>query len=293
MRYSKKILYILKLLRVNNYIKNLIIFLPVFFGKSLFDVNNLLVTLYGFINFCLVTSVVYVINDIKDLEKDKKHPKKCKRPIASGKISIKVAFIILAFLIIIACSMCVIGIIKKIYNIEVVLLMLAYIIMNLLYSFCFKKFPIVDIFIIAIGFMLRLYIGSYISNIEISSWLYLTILGGSFYMALGKRRSELTQNKSNSTREVLGKYNYDFLDKNMTISMAFTEMSYALWAVSNENKYMYLTVPIMLFILMRYMYIIEINENAENPVDIIITDKILVSIVTIFVLITVILLYVI
>lgn len=273
----------IELLRVKHYIKNILIFAPLFFGASLFDINVLLKTLYASIPFCLGTSVIYIINDINDADKDRQHPTKCKRPIASGEVSVNTAKIISLFLITIVIILSIIPVCIKMYPICVVITLAIYMIVNFLYSSGLKKIPIVDIAILAAGFIIRLYYGSFASGVVVSSWLYLTVLGGAFYLGMGKRRNELQKNSAGHTREVLKEYNYSFLDKNMYACLAFTEISYALWAIQAPHAGMMWTVPIIMLIMMKYSLYIE-NEGSEgNPMDVLLSDKIIIMLVIIYI----------
>lgn len=188
------------LMRVKHYFKNILIFLPLIFSGNLFNRDLLLKTCIGFCTFCLLSSVIYIVNDIKDVEKDRNHPTKKKRPIASGALSIKKAIIIA-----IVC-----GAITALTSILIfgwlgMLVELLYFILNVLYSMKFKDIPIVDIGILVSGFFLRVLFGSVITKIEISTWLFLTVIAVSFYFGLGKRRNEIeVQNSVNGG--VLGRF---------------------------------------------------------------------------------------
>lgn len=203
----KKLKNILKLMRIKHYLKNGLIFLPLIFNSQLFEIKPLLMTFYGFISFCLISSAVYVINDIKDVEKDRMHKIKKNRPIASGAISIKEA--ILLFIVLTISSLCInIFIIKEFSSI---LLISLYLILNIMYSLGLKNIPIIDVVILVSGFVIRVIYGASITSIEISKWLYLTVMSGSFFMGFGKRRNEIIK-QGNDSRAVLKYYTKDYLD---------------------------------------------------------------------------------
>ncbi|MCF0124259.1 MAG: UbiA prenyltransferase family protein [Clostridia bacterium] len=274
----------INLLRVKHYIKNLIIFAPLFFGASLFDKYLLLETFYAFIPFCIGTSIVYIVNDINDVDKDKMHPTKCKRPIASGAISINAAKKFAFVLIIILSVLLIIPVLLEEFSLRTIVIVYAYIFINYAYSAGLKKIPIVDIAILALGFIIRLYYGSFVSGVEVSSWLYLTILGGAFYLGMGKRRNEFQKNVEGNTRDVLKEYNYSFLDKNMYVCLAFTEVTYALWAIQDQHKQMMWTVPIVMLIMMKYSLHIETEDSEGNPIDVFFSDNLLRIFVVIYVM---------
>ena len=206
----KKMFNYLKLMRVKHYIKNFLIFLPLFFSNNLLNFIKLKNCIWAFIVFSLACSIIYIFNDIKDIEKDKLHPKKKERPLASGKVSIKEAIILIVLLVFLVIG----GMFYLKASIYSILLVIVYIILNIGYSICFKNIPLLDIVVLVSGFLIRVLYGASIINVVVSNWLYLTIMALSFYLVLGKRRNEIMMTDKN-TRKVLKYYNKDFLDKNM------------------------------------------------------------------------------
>lgn len=271
----------LKLARVHHYIKNIFIFLPLFFSLKLLDGGLFIKCVLGFLGFSFMTSAVYVINDLRDLEKDRLHPKKKLRPIASGDVSVKNAIIFTAFLLILSGIFCALSCGK---NYSGYLFVLMYLAFNVFYSFGGKNIPIVDIAVLASGFLLRLLFGSAISGIEISGWLYLTVLAISFYLGLGKRRNEIKL--GGETRTVLKYYTYEFLDKMMYMFMAIAIVFYSLWCVTGltsakVSDHVIWTVPVVMLICMRYSLIVE-GESYGDPVDVILSDKIILMLVGVY-----------
>lgn len=274
----------LKLLRVHHYIKNFLIFGALACSGNFFCKDKLITTILGFISFCLISSVIYIINDINDIEKDKLHPTKKNRPLASGEIS-KFNGIITAIIIATA------GIIfnLSIFKISSSLLLLLYFVLNLGYSLGLKNIPIIDITILVSGFLIRVLYGAWITNIDISNWLYLTVIAASFYFALGKRRNELKKLKGAKTRKVLESYSEQFLDKNMYMCLTLTNAFYALWSMDKTtiahygNEYLIFTVPIVLLITMKYSMNIE-GDSDGDPVEVLIHDKILILLCLVFII---------
>ena len=271
----------IKLLRIKHYIKNLLIFLPLIFSGMLLNTQNLLETFIGFICFSLIASTIYIINDIKDKEKDKKHKTKCQRPVASGKVSVKNAIIEIITLIII--SVC---IYTYIYNfnqsLTPILCLLGYFLINLGYSFGLKNIPLLDVAIIVLGFLIRVMYGASLLNIEVSNWLYLTVLSASFYLAFGKRRNEINKNGIGA-RKVLKYYNQEFLDKNMYMCLSIAIICYSLWAtdtqmVTKTHNLLIWTIPIVMFICMKYSMDIEGSSDGD-PVEVIWQDKIIILLI--------------
>ena len=265
----------IKLLRVKHYIKNFLIFIPLMFSGMLFEGNNLFKTFLGFICFSLIASSIYIINDIKDREKDKKHKIKCNRPIASGKISVSSAAILVILLLI---STILITVLSHI-RINSIIFLVLYFVINLGYSFGLKDVPLLDVTIIVLGFLFRVMYGASILDIEVSNWLYLTVLAASFYLALGKRRNEINKN-GRSARKVLKYYNSAFLDKNMYMCLSMAIIFYSLWAIDIEiarqsNNLLIWTIPIVILVCMKYSMDIEGNSDGD-PVEVILKDKVII-----------------
>ena len=277
-----KIKSYLKLMRIKHYLKNLLIFLPLIFSMSFNNLENNINTFIGFILFSFVCSIVYIINDLGDMEKDKKHPKKCKRPLASGEISKKEAYVLLVVLAIIV----VIGNILINANIYSIIILLIYLFLNILYSKILKNIPLIDVICLVIGFVLRVVYGASIINVEVSNWLYLTIISFSFYLALGKRRNELIA--GTNTRDVLKFYNKDFLDKNMYMFLTLMIVFYSMWCVDSSNiikfgNNLIFTVPILMLIAMKYSLNIE-GDSDGDPVEVLLSDRILMLLALIFII---------
>ena len=270
----------IKLLRVKHYIKNLLVFFPLIFGGFLFNITIIMKVSMGFLAFCCMSSVIYIVNDIKDVEKDRQHEKKKYRPIASGKVSIKKAYIIAIILFIVSI---IINILSFKENVVSIVILLTYFAINMVYSvFNGKRIPILDIVLLVSGFVLRLYYGAVISDIEVSEWLTLVIISGSSYLAFGKRRNELIKNQD-TTREVLQFYSQNFLDKSMYSCMTLAIVFYSLWCMDKNQRgtsNFLITVPILMIILFKYSMDIEcVSKIDGDPVDVIISDKVLIILV--------------
>ena len=272
-----------KLLRVKHYIKNILIFFPCIFSGRIFEINTLKISFISFLIFCAVSSTVYIINDIKDVEKDRLHPKKCKRPIASGEVSIKQAVVLATVCFTLAIVGQLFLRIDGHINIAGLLTVLAYFIINVLYSVCgWKNIPLVDVAILTSGFILRVFFGAVNTDIAISSWLYLVIFCGALFMGFGKRKNEL-KICGNNTRKVLERYSLNFLDKSMQTSITLSIVFYSLWCMerAGESKINFLiSVPLFVFILLKYSMDID-GESDGDPVNVILGDKILIVMVVI------------
>ncbi|MBO5333537.1 MAG: UbiA prenyltransferase family protein [Clostridia bacterium] len=274
----------IKLLRIKNYIKNALILVPAIFSKQLFDLSSLPSVLFGLISFCMLSSAVYIFNDLCDVRRDKLHPEKRNRPIANGSISRKSAIKIMAFLLIIciATNHFACGANPLSWS-----LLLIYFVLNILYSIKLKQIPILDVTIIASGFLIRVFYGSAILDIEVSKWLYLTVIAISFYIGFGKRRNELVIAENNETRSVLSFYNYNFLDKNMYVCSALTIVFYSLWSVDTStienfgNNALIWTVPLVILICITYSLTVE-KYSEDDPIDIIFKNKFLLVLIALY-----------
>lgn len=264
----------LKLLRVKHYIKNFLVLLPLFFSGEIFVTGQLVSAVLGIICFSMVSSAIYILNDIQDVEKDRKHPYKKDRPIASGKISKRTAIIFLILCLFISVSLSV-----AVLNIKGITVLAIYFLLNVLYSMGLKNKPIIDVLILAAGFLLRIIYGGILTDIEVSKYLYLVVITAALFMGLGKRRNELTKQKD--TREVLQYYTEAFLDKNAYVCVALIIVFYTLWTVEAVNPLMIWTVPLVIVILMKYSLNIE-GESDGDPVEVLLQDKELVILVILY-----------
>lgn len=271
----------IKLMRPHHYIKNFLVFAALACSGQLFDGKKFLAGIFGFIAFCMVSSVVYIINDIRDVEKDRCHPTKCRRPIAAGAVSVKSAWVLAAVVLLIAllCNFVT-------YHLVSTALLALYLVLNLAYSFGLKNIPIVDVTILVAGFLIRILYGAFVTEITISNWLYLMVIALAFFFALGKRRNELKQLSGGETRKVLKAYPISFLDKGMNMCLTLAIMFYALWSmdentVSAYNEYLVFTVPIVMLIVMKYSLNIE-GDSDGDPVEVLIHDKVLLTLCVVY-----------
>lgn len=276
----------IKLIRVKHWIKNLLIVIPTFFGTALIESEVIYRLIFGFFVFSFCSSAVYIINDLNDIENDRQHPDKCKRPLASGAVSKKEAFILIAVLLILAsilnhflCGFSLHSLIPWVYMI-----------LNLLYSVSLKNKPVIDIVLLVSGFFFRVFYGSAITEIRISGWLYLTVISLSLFLAFGKRRNE-KMSCGDSARKVLGYYSLQYLNSNMYMYLTLFAVFYSIWSLNaNDNGLMIYTTPLILVMMMRYSYKLEIDVNG-NPVDMILGDRVLIILGGIYALLLFVIIY--
>lgn len=270
------IINLIKLSRPKQWFKNMFVFAPLFFSMYIFELNYLIPSFAAFFIFCLASSSVYVFNDIMDVESDRAHPKKKYRPIASGEISVKQAIIYLLILILII-------VIMSIYQKpSFALVIFLYFTTNVLYSFKIKSIVLLDVFFISFGFMLRVLGGAAAISVGVSSWMILTTIFISLFLAVSKRRAELAQsfNQDNIERQrkVLKDYSVEFADQLNTIAAAGTIISYALYTVSERTvktfgteKLIY-TTPLVIYGIFRYMYLMHKKNLGDSPTTIVTND---------------------
>jgi 4-hydroxybenzoate polyprenyltransferase len=265
---------LLKTMRPRQWTKNGFVFFALVFDKQLFHVPALLHTLAGFALFCLVSSSVYIFNDLADLEADRQHPEKKKRPLPSGQLSQGAAWAAGIVLVLIATGL---GWILSPKFAGVVAL---YFLINLAYSRWLKHVPILDVLILASGFVLRVHAGVTLITVErFSPWLYVVTTLGALYLGFGKRRSELSllAHGAGSHRKVLEGYTLPLLDQYITIVSAATILAYSLYTFSAPNlpanHAMMLTIPFIAYIIFRYLYLIQVTHQAGAPEEVLLTDR--------------------
>lgn len=270
------LIQLIKLIRPKQWIKNFFVFAPLLFSRHVFELQYLLPSIAAFFMFSLASSIVYIINDILDVEADRAHPKKKYRPIASGEITVKQAMV---FMIILTVGL-IVGLmfLKPVFAVVIVM----YFLTNLLYSIKVKSIVLLDVFFISFGFMLRVLGGAAAISVPISSWMILTTIFISLFLAISKRRGELSQviNQDNieKQRKVLKDYSVEFADQLNTIAAAGTIISYALYTVSEKtvstfgtDKLIY-TTPFVIYGIFRYMYLMHQKNLGESPTSIVTKD---------------------
>jgi 4-hydroxybenzoate polyprenyltransferase len=265
---------ILKSMRPKQWTKNGFIYFALFFDRQVFKLEPFLRTTAGFLLFCIVSGVVYIINDIADAEADRHHPAKRNRPIASGKLPVPVAWTAAGVLLVVSLAL---G-----YWLEpaFALTLAVYFLLNLAYSLRLKHVPILDVLIIALGFVQRVHGGVTLITVErFSPWLYVVTTLGALYIGLGKRRSELAllADGAGSHRRVLDGYTLPLLDQYITIVSATTIVAYSLYTFSAPNlpanHTMMLTIPFAIYSIFRYLYLIQVSHAAGAPEEVILSDR--------------------
>jgi len=266
---------LLQALRAQQWIKNLFIFAPLLFSQNLTNMPLLLVSVRAFAAFCLVSSAQYIFNDIRDLEEDRAHPVKSRRPLASGRMKVGTAAALLIGLglggLLIAATV----------NLPFLLIAAGYFLLQALYTVWLKHVVILDVFIIAAGFLIRVVAGGLAIGVEVSSWLLICTILLSLFLALGKRRYELTllQEGATNHRPILKEYNPYLLDQMISVVTASTFVAYCLYTISAETvekfgtENLIFTVPFVLYGIFRYLYLIHQKAGGGTPEALVVGDK--------------------
>ncbi|MBN2737489.1 MAG: decaprenyl-phosphate phosphoribosyltransferase [Spirochaetales bacterium] len=290
----KKITAVIRLIRIKQWVKNFFVLFPLLFSHKITNIDDVLICIVAFFAFNFISSTIYVINDYNDVEADKNHPRKCKRPLASGEIGKSAAIIIIIVLFIIGIS------ISLFVNPIFIAVLLAYFGLFLLYTFKAKNMVLLDVFFIALGFVLRVTGGSAAIMVEPSGWIIMTTFFLSLFLGFGKRRNEIIglENKDKEHRKVLDFYDKDLLNFFIFANCGISIISYALYTLSpsvidrfaNGEKLVY-TIPFVAYVLFRYIMILWRNKEGD-PTEVVFHDPGLIISGVIWVVLTSILLYV-
>jgi 4-hydroxybenzoate polyprenyltransferase len=279
-------------MRPQQWIKNILIFAALVFDRQLFEVEPFLRTVIGFILLCLASSTIYLINDIADIEQDREHPKKRNRPLASGALSVRVAAIAALIFALSAISA------SFFLDSGFGTILFLYFVINFFYSFWLKHIPIIDVMLVASGFVLRVGAGVSLIVVErFSPWLYVCTTLLALFISFGKRRAEikLLADKANFHRRVLNGYSIALLDQLIVIVSATTIMAYSLYTFSAdnlpENHVMMLTIPFVLYGIFRYLYLVQVEDAGGAPDELILSDMPLMITLTLWGLLSILFMY--
>ena len=274
----------IQLLRPKHGVKNLLVLFPLVFSGRLWEGELLARSLWAALAFWGAAGAVYIFNDVRDRERDRLHPTKCRRPIASGAGSVPRAAAEGAVLIALTAGIFPLGRLPA----ESGGCLVLYVLLNLGYSLGLKDVPILDLAILVSGFLLRVLFGAAVTGIAVSGWLYLTVTALSFYLGLSKRRGELRTARG-SGRLVLRFYSDAFLSQNMQMCLTLAVVFYSLWSMDRGENLMW-TVPLVICICLKYGLTVDGNSDGD-PVEIIYQDKALMALGVVFAVITLALLY--
>lgn len=278
-----------RLLRVKQWLKNLLIFAAPFGGGVQPSASSIKVGLLGFIIFSLSASAIYVLNDLLDRHRDRFHPQKKLRPIASGAVSLKIAVIFPIILVAIS------GFLMKDFGSEVSVTISCYIFMNIMYTFGLKNFPVLELGIVAAGYSLRILFGAQIFNLAVSSWLMVSTFSAAFGIISAKRRSEMLNTNLNqsSKRNVLNSYTENALQATSTLTFGASFTTYSLWLFSRAESFQILLLLCEVLALVLFVFLLLESERGklESPEDLLQSNKFTI-ILTLFVVLNALLLYI-
>lgn len=270
-----KWLIVLELLRPHQWLKNLFVLAPLFFSFH-FTEANMVAALFGFVLFSLAASSIYVLNDYFDIEEDRQHPTKCKRPLASGVVSKAQAVVLMAGL------WGIVGVGSYVLHPAFLAIVFGYVLLNIFYSVKLKHIPILDITIIAIGFVLRVFAGAVLVSVTPTMWIVLVTFLLALFLALAKRRDDcLLSLQGKATRKNIDGYNLELVNAAMVLMAAVTLVSYIMYTVSLDvvarfgSDYLYLTALFVIVGILRYMQITFVEENSGSPTKLLLKDRFL------------------
>lgn len=285
--YAQTAKALLEIARPHQWVKNCFVFAPLIFAKEIGNLAAVKLSLFAFFFFCLYSSSIYTLNDISDLERDRQHPKKRKRPLPSGRLSIDAAWMssITLFLVALLGGGLLLGW-------RYTAIGLIYMAIHFLYSFGGKSIVVLDGMMVAAGFVLRTYAGAIVIKVDFSDWLYICALFVSLFLAFSKRRHEiilLGEEDARNHREILQEYSTQFLDHIITIVTAATLVTYSLYCIdskqiaaplshgsptlSNYNPLMKYTIPFVIYGVFRYLYLVYRKEEGGNPTELLLSDR--------------------
>ena len=267
----------LNLIRPKQWIKNLFVMVPLFFGGALFDFKSLIAGAITFIAYSFAASSIYCFNDIHDVDDDRRHPAKCHRPVASGAVSIFQAYVLMALMILLS-MICIIFLPENKFETGGVILF--YWVLNIAYCAKLKRYAIVDVCIVAFGFVLRLFAGGFASDILLSKWIVLMTFLITLFMSFAKRRDDVLrmEETGEAPRRNTIRYNLTFNNQAITITASVTLVCYIMYTVSPEvienfhTDYLYLTSVFVLLGLLRYIQLAVVDKESGDPTKIILKD---------------------
>lgn len=281
---ADRLVGVIRLIRVRQWVKNGFVFAPLLFSGLLLEPDAVLASLYAFAFFSVVASAVYVVNDLHDVERDRQHPVKArKRPIASGVVRVPLALVVLGVLLAIAT---VGGIARPALG----GVLAGYFALNVLYTYWLKYQPVIDIFCIAVGFVLRVVAGAVVLDVSVSSWMFITTLCLALFLAAIKRREELRHETAHQSRSVLRSYSVELVDRYAEMAATGALVFYSLFVVT-EQESLVITIPLVLFGLFRYWYVTHQHTAGESPTDALLNDWQLIAVVLLWIAVCILVLW--
>lgn len=270
--------HIIKVARPTHWIKNIFVFLPVFFGGALLNTTEVVAAALTFMSFSLAASAIYCLNDIIDVDADRAHPVKCKRPIASGAITIPQAYGMMTVSLLISI---VLMFLLPEGHAKSILVIIAYFVINVAYCLRLKEYAIIDVCIIASGFVLRILAGGYATGVHLSKWIVLMTFLLTLFLAFAKRRDDVLRMNTTgrAPRKNTSRYNLTFINQAITIIGSVMVVCYVMYTVSPEiiaqfaTDKLYLTSILVILAILRYLQISVVDEKSGDPVKVALSDR--------------------
>ena len=270
--------HIIKVARPTHWIKNIFVFLPIFFGGALLNTTEVVAAALTFMSFSLAASAIYCLNDIIDVDADRAHPVKCKRPIASGAITIPQAYGMMTVSLLISI---VLMFLLPEGHAKSILVIIAYFVINVAYCLRLKEYAIIDVCIIASGFVLRILAGGYATGVHLSKWIVLMTFLLTLFLAFAKRRDDVLRMNTTgrAPRKNTSRYNLTFINQAITITGSVMVVCYVMYTVSPEiiaqfaTDKLYLTSSLVILAILRYLQISVVDEKSGDPVKVALSDR--------------------
>lgn len=306
--FGGRIRALVKAMRPRQWTKNLALFVGVVFAQRLLSASSLERAVLAFAAFCLASSVIYLLNDLLDLENDRQHPVKSKRPLASGALPASWAKAAIGALLAICAVLTLLIFLIPVppkedifaayggASVAFAVALATYLLLMVLYSARLKHVVLLDVFIIASGFVLRILAGTVVIPVFISPWLYLVTILLSLFLALNKRRNELVllEGRASSHRQILKEYSLPLLDQMITIVTAATLMAYSLYTFQGPtgNQHLMITIPFVLYGMFRYLYLVHMRMEGGSPEEVLLRDRHMLATVLICIALIIVVLYI-
>lgn len=288
---------ILKIIRPQQWVKNVFVLVPLFFGGSLLDATDITASVITFLAFSFVASSIYCLNDIVDVDDDRRHPKKCSRPIASGKVSVPQGYAIMAMMAVL--SFCCVATLSQ-NSLNVGIVIATYLLLNIAYCLRLKRHAIVDVCVIAFGFVMRLLAGGLATDIPLSNWIVLMTFLLTLFLSFAKRRDDVVMmnETGHAPRKNTIRYNLQFINQAITITATMTLVCYIMYTVSPEvekrigTHYLYLTSVFVLLGILRYLQLTLVDNKSGDPTKTMLHDKFLQAVVALWILAFLVIIYI-
>ncbi len=275
----EKFSYALKLMRIEQWIKNVFIFFPLFFSGGITNTSKLIACIVAFLSFCFIASSIYCFNDILDVESDKIHPEKSQRPLANGKLSKNVGIIVMIYSLLIGTLIILSA--EYAHAFQIILAVALYYLLNVLYTLWLKHKAIIDVIIIALGFVIRIVVGGIATDITLSHWIIIMTFLIALFIAFAKRRDDFVKYDESGVaiRKSITNYNFQFLDAALVLTSTITIVAYIMYTISPEviermnSDLVYTTSIFVLMGILRYLQLTLVQKKSWSPTKIVLKDR--------------------